>query len=167
MHGSAGFTFDVPWSPRVSAHFDWASGDSSAADGNNNRFEFLFGARRFDFGPTGIAGAFARTNALSPGVRVQAKPTERVDLMVFVRTHWLASKSDSWALSRVRDATGSSGNHVGTMVEGWIRWEAIPGNLFLDTGYAHLFDGEFMDNAPNSPGQGDSEYFYLQATVKF
>lgn len=167
VHSSGGYTFDVPWSPRLSLHVDYASGDGGSGDGNNERFDTLFGARRFDYGPTGIAGAFARTNVISPGVFVEIHPSDRLRLSTSVRTYWLASKSDRWGLTGVSDPAGSSGNHVGTHVVATIRWEAIPGNLFFDTGYAHLFDGEFMDNAPNSPSQGDSEYYHLQATIKF
>ncbi len=43
-----------------------------------------------------------------------------------------------------------------------LRWEVVPGNVRLETGVAHLFSGEFMNNSPNSNGQGDATYVYSQ-----
>ncbi|HLA41608.1 MAG TPA: alginate export family protein, partial [Candidatus Glassbacteria bacterium] len=52
QHGEAGYTFESPWSPQLLLQYDYASGDDQGNDGENNRFDTLFGARRFDFGPT-------------------------------------------------------------------------------------------------------------------
>ena len=48
-----------------------------------------------------------------------------------------------------------------------IRWEPLPGNLRLEAGYAHLFAGEFMEDAPNSPDNGDADYVYTQVQIGF
>ncbi len=53
-HVAFGYTFDLPWSPRLLLQYDYASGDKDPNDGKNGRFETLYGARRFEFGPTGI-----------------------------------------------------------------------------------------------------------------
>ena len=164
-HLEVGYTFDAPWSPRLVAQYDFASGDSDPGDGENNRFDTLFGARRFDFGPTGIYGAFARSNVNTPGVRLQLKPSRTVSSFFSVRSFWLADRSDTWTTSGVRDAAGQSGNYLGTQFEMRVRWDVLPGNLRLESGYAHLFDGEFIENAPNSSRPGDLNYFYLQAAI--
>jgi hypothetical protein len=65
----------------------------------------------------------------------------------------------------VRDATGKSGNYLGSQFEVRVRWDVLPGNLRLESGYAHLFDGEFIEDAPNSSRPGDVNYFYLQAAI--
>ena len=57
VHAEAGYTFDAPWSPRLSLHYDFASGDSSPADPDSERFDPLFGDRAFEFGPTSIYGS--------------------------------------------------------------------------------------------------------------
>lgn len=49
-----GYTFVEVWSPRFASQLDYARGDSSPNDGENNRFDTLYGARAFDFGATGI-----------------------------------------------------------------------------------------------------------------
>lgn len=161
-HAELGYTFDAPWSPRLVAQYDYASGDDDPNDGANGRFDTLYGARRFDFGPTGIYGPFARSNINTPGVRLQLRPAPRVTTFLAFRAYWLASKRDFWTTSGVRDVSGNSGSFVGSQVEMRLRWEVVPGNVRLETGVAHLFAGEFMNNAPNSNGQGDATYVYTQ-----
>ena len=48
-----------------------------------------------------------------------------------------------------------------------VRWSVLPGNVQIEGGYAHLFAGEFIDNAPNSNRQGDSNYVYSQMVLSF
>ena len=71
----------------------------------------------------------------------------------------------AWTTTGVRDPTGNSGSYIGSQIEFRIRWRILPGNLLLETGYAHLFAGEFIDNAPNSNMQGDSNYAYAQIVL--
>lgn len=44
-HLTLGYTFDLPWLPRVVAQYDYASGDNNPNDSTNNRFDTLYGAR--------------------------------------------------------------------------------------------------------------------------
>jgi hypothetical protein len=165
-HLEVGYTFDAPWSPRLVVQYDFASGDEDPTDGDNNRFDTLFGARRFDFGPTGIYGPFARSNLSSPGLRLQLAPARTVTSFLALRSFWLANRSDAWTTTGVRDADGKSGRYLGTQIEMRMRWNVLPGNLRLEAGYAHLFEGEFIEDAPNSSRPGDLNYFYVQAAIK-
>jgi len=166
-HAELGRTFDAAWFPRLAALFDYASGDESGADGRSNRFDTLYGARRFDHGPTGIYGAFARSNIESPGVSLSVKPASAVELEVKHRLYWLASKTDAWTASGLRDAAGRSGSFVGHQLEASARWDLLPGNLRLEIGGAHLFAGGFVERAPNAAGQGDSTYGYASLELRF
>lgn len=166
-HAELGYTFDVPCSPRVALQYDYASGDEDPDDDDNERFDTLYGARRFDFGPTGIYGPFARSNINSPGLRFQARPHARLRGFVAYRLFWLASAKDAWTTTGVSDPTGDSGRFLGQQIEFRIRADVLPGNLGLEVGYAHLFAGSFIDDAPNSNDQGDSDYVYTQAVVSF
>jgi hypothetical protein len=166
-HLTLAYTFDVPWSPRVALQYDFASGDTNPNDGSNERFDTLYGARRFDFGPTGIYGPFARSNVHTPGLRIQVKPHARVSSFVAVRAFWLAADEDFWVPAGVIDRNGNSGSYVGSQVELRVRFEVIPKNVRLEAGYAHLFAGEFIDEAPTSNDEGDSDYVYTQVSVSF
>lgn len=166
-HAEVGYTLDAPWTPRVVVQYDYASGDRDPNDGDDERFDTLFGARRFDFGPTGIYGPFARANLNTPGVRVQVKPRPAVTSFLSFRGFWLAADRDAWATTGVRDPTGKSGHFVGSQVELRVRWQLRPHNVLLEAGYAHLFAGEFMHDAPNASHRGDSNYVYSQVTLAF
>jgi hypothetical protein len=166
-HLEAGYTFDAVWKPRLALQYDLATGDKDPTDGENNRFDTLFGARRWEFGPTGILGAIARANVVSPGWRVTANPTDAVDLMFAHRLVQLESDKDTWTPSGVKDASGASGDDVGQFVEFRLRWNVLPGNFSIDTGVAHLFAGDFLDSAPNATGNGDTNYVYIQTLLSF
>ncbi len=158
-HAELGFSFDLPWSPRLIAQFDYASGDDTSNDGQNNRFDTLYGARRFDFGPTSSYGAFARTNLLSPALRLNLKPYKTVKTMFALRGHWRASNDDNWVPAGV----GGVDSYIGTQLEARLRWQPLPNNLQFEAGVAHLFAGDLM----NQVVKDDSTYAYTQITVKF
>ena len=67
----------------------------------------------------------------------------------------------------MKRATGSSGSFIGSQIEFRVRFHLLPGNAMLETGYAHLFAGEFIRKAPNSNDQGDSNYVYVQIVLDF
>jgi hypothetical protein len=166
-HAELGYRFDAPWSPRVVAQFDYASGDDDPTDDENNRFDTLFGARRFDYGPTGIFGPFIRANLITPGLRLQVKPHARVTGFTSVRAFWVAEKKDAVLAMRLQDPRGNSGRYVGSQVEARLRFQILPGNLGLELGFAHLFTDEFREEVPTNNGQGDATYVYAQTVVSF
>lgn len=137
-------------------------------DDDNGRFDTLFGARRFEFGPTGIWGAFARSNISSPGYRLIIKPHETVSAFIAHRLFWLAQSKDAWTTANVRDVTGQSGDFIGHQIEASVQWQVIPKNITLEAGWAHLVKGEFAEDAPNAPvDTDDSNYFYAQTVLQF
>ena len=165
-HISFGYTFDYDWKPRVRVAYDYASGDSSRNDGKNGRFDTLFGARRFEYGPTGIYGAIARSNISSPELRFEAKPNARTDCMIAWRWLWLAQGDDQWTTARLTDSAGVTDNYVGNQIEARVRYDIVPKNVRLDVGAAHLFAGNFIEDVANSRGE-DSTYVYAQMFFYF
>lgn len=167
FHIHVGYTFDAPWSPRLHVQYDLATGDGDPDDGRNGRFDTLFGDRSFELGPTGIHGALARSNLNSPSLRLEFKPGRRLSGYAAYRAVFLASSRDAHTTSRVRDASGASGSFVGQQIEGRLRFELIPGNIRLESGFAALFKGRFLKTAPNAPPPGDTLYFYAASTFTF
>ncbi len=165
-HAEVGYSFDRAWSPRLALQYDYASGNDDLGDGDNGRFDTLFGARRFDFGPTSIYGAFARANINTPGLRLQLKPAPRLSSFVAVRAYWLAERDDEWTTAGIGDPNGTSSKYIGTQLEMRIRYRLLPGNVMLEVGYAHLFAGEFVEDTVFDSG-GDSNYLYTQIVVGF
>lgn len=167
-HVALGYTFDLPWQPRFLLQYDYASGDKDPTDGNNGRYDTLFGARRFEFGPTGIWGAFARSNINTPGIRLEIKPGPTFDAYIAHRAYWLAENRDQWVGSGISDPSGRSGSFIGQQTEIRIRWNAIPDLVKFESGWAHLYKGDFAKNAPGAPtNQSDSNYFYAATTLAF
>lgn len=167
LHAGLGYTFAAAWQPRVGVRYDHASGDADPTDRENGRFDTLYGARRFDFGPTGLYGAAARANLESPEYSLTLRPTKPVEVSLSHRFLWLSSARDAWTSAGVRDASGRSGSEIGHQLELRLRWDLLPGNLRLDTGYTHLFAGRFLELAPNSTRQGDVNYAYFELTLMF
>ncbi|MEO0480415.1 MAG: alginate export family protein [Planctomycetota bacterium] len=165
-HASAGYTFDCDWKPRVRVAIDAASGDRNPNDGENNRFETLFGARRFEYGPTGIFGLIARSNLVSPEIRIEARPTDDLSAFFAYRVAWLQSESDAAPAGGVRDPSGATGNFLGQQIEARLRYELIPKSVRLEMGAAYVFAGDVLDDAPNARRE-DIAYAYFQTAWTF
>lgn len=166
QHVDVGYTFDMPWKPRFALEYDYASGDKNPTDNKDQRFDTLYGARRFDFGSTGIYGAFARSNINSPGYRLGFSPLSDVKVGVSHRLYWLAEDKDSWTTAGLQDKTGKTDNFIGHQLELSTRWD-VNSSLNFETGWAHLFKGEFAKNAPKAPDSQDVDYFYIQSLLRF
>ncbi|HPN05857.1 MAG TPA: alginate export family protein [Hyphomonadaceae bacterium] len=167
MHVQIGYTLDAPWSPRLAFQYDQASGDKSPADLSNERFDSLFGDRSFEYGPTGLYGAIARTNLIGPSIRIEVKPDRLSEAVVAVRQIRLDSATDSFANSNVRDPSGASSDDVGTQIELRYRRWLVPDSLRLQVGGAAILKGEFLDTAPNATRNGDTLFGYTDLTWTF
>lgn len=167
LHGEVGYTFDAPWSPRVSAVYDHASGDEAPGDTHTERFDPLFGDRSFELGPTGIFGFLLRSNLSAPGLRIEAAPDKVQDVLAMVRQVKLDQARDSFGNSSVRDPTGASGDEAGTMIELRYRRWLVKDSLRLQVGGAYVWEGEFFERAPNRTPFGDPAYGYAMVTWTF
>ena len=108
LRAHLGYTFATKWRPHLLAEFDRASGDGPS--GTYGRFDTLFGFRRGDLGPAGLYSAIARSNILTPGIRLEITPSKRFDAFLGYRALWLADAHDSFASTGIRDASGKSGS---------------------------------------------------------
>jgi hypothetical protein len=156
LHLETGFTFRRGRA-RVGVVYDRASGDRDPDDDLSGRFDTLFGARSFEYGPTGIYGPFFRANIEGPGARVSVIPAPRVELTAAWRALWLAEARDAWVGSGLQDPSGASGRFLGHHLEAWARWRPLRW-LMLEAAYAHFFKGSFVETAPGSTGTPDSDY---------
>ena len=103
-HVEAGYSFDLPMSPRFLLEYDWASGSKSSVYTNgatSGRFDPLYGLSDADFGQTGIYGAFIRSNINSPGYQIAFAPRSDVTVLLQQRLIWLASAGDCWGAHHV------------------------------------------------------------------
>ena len=155
------------WQPRIIFRYDYASGDRDPGDGRFERFDTLFGDRRWEFGPTGIYGALTRSNIQSPGVALRLRPASDLDLRLDYRAAWLASKKDAMPTAGLWDPGGNSGAFIGQQVDARVNWQVVQDSLAVELGAAYLFKGEFLRDAPNAPPSSDTVYLYLASTLTF
>jgi hypothetical protein len=163
LHAELGFVIPGSWQPRLSAFYDFGSGDR--AGGKYTRFDGLFGSRRSVWGPGGLYGPLGRSNIRSPGFRLEAKPSGRLDGFIGYRAAWLDSASDSFASTGVRDPGGATGKFAGHQIEVRARYWLIPTMLRFETGGAVLFNGRFLKNAPTANGFDKTVYGYADVTL--
>lgn len=156
IHADAGYLFPGPARLRLSVEYDYASGDGPG--GSYGRFDTLFGMRRADFSPAGVLAAIGRTNIESPGVRAEVAPGKRFDAFVTYHPLWLAEKTDSFATTGVRDASGKAGSFAGHQIEGRMRYWIVPGFLRGEINAFWLAKGRFLSTAPNAPATGNTTY---------
>lgn len=169
QHVSLGYTFGLPWTPRIFAMYDYASGTDSPNGNYNQTFDGLLGARRAELTPTGLFGPFFRSNISSPGIRLIVRPLSVLRLDLKYRAWYLAQSRDAWINSGMRDPTGASGNMLGQDLEVALRWNPWP-NLSVDAGYDRFFKGPYIKNQtdiPGNPPAKDTNYFYVQTEFRF
>lgn len=164
-HIQAGYTFDLPWDPRIQVQYDYATGGKTGK--TSNSFDTLYGARRWEYGPTGIFGAFARNNINSPGTRLFVIPHRDVTAFLAYRAWWMADAKAPWVPANLVDPTGKAGDFIGQTVEFSAHWDAHD-NIALEAGWTCLIKGEFARNAPGAPANHDNvNYFYVQSELRF
>lgn len=130
VRAAAGLSGPGALAPRLAAEFDYVSGDTPG--GRYGRFDQLFGARRFEFGPSSIYGVLGRANLLSPALRFSVNDRDRVQGWVVARALWAASATDFFSQSGARDASGDSGRFAGAQVDTRILFWVVPGRLRAD-----------------------------------
>lgn len=167
LHAELGRRFPGPWNPDVEVRLDVATGDDRPGDGDSERFDSLFGPPRFDFGPTGIYNAARRTNVITPAVYAELTPRDNMRWMIGYRAIWLASDTDAFAASGLRDPSGQSGSFVGQQLETRWRWELEPGGFRFEAGAAYLVKERFLRRAPGAPPDGNTIYLYSNLLLTF
>jgi Alginate export len=160
-HLEAGYSFDLPWQPRLFLEYDYASGSKNYLNpnGTDSRFDPLYAASDMDFGPTGIWGAFQRSNINSPGLTLDFAPKNDLSFRLRNRIVWLASAGDCWggtsctsgtspslAYAGTNKAAPSGDSYVGDQLGLTGRYN-YNSSLNFEVGYYHLFKGEFAKTA--------------------
>lgn len=164
-HADMGYTFRGRWQPRLSLEFDYASGDR--AGGSFGRFDTLFGMRRADFAPAGLYNALARTNLMTPGIRLETDQAKPFDLLVTYHALWAAEATDAFSGTGVRDTSGRSGRFAGHQIDARGRWWIVPKRLRFEADGVLLRKGNLLRNAPNAPSGAVARYLSLNLIANF
>ncbi len=163
-----GYTFQHVWKPRLSAFYGVATGDKNPTDGNNERFERLFGFAR----PWSNNDYIQMENIRTPKLRLEFEPIVNwlSGLKMNTGFGWyrLASAKDRWnAGANLRDATGKSGNDLGREFDVLAHFP-VGKYIYVGIGYAHFWAGDFTQTTSeiiDASRRNDSDFFYTQVSV--
>lgn len=164
-HWGAGYNWlHVPWKPRIGLEYNYATGDSNAADGHTNTFQNLFPTNHPFYG---FMDLFAWQNIHNPAVRLSAEPTEKVKVALDYHLFWLANTGDAWYRASQspisRPITPGASSYAGSELDFTVVWKALK-HLDVQAGYSHFFAGKYLDDT----GAGsDADFAYLMTTLKF
>ncbi len=165
FHTDLGYSFATAWKPRVSVRYDFISGDRGGS--HYGRFDTLYGMRGAELAQSGLYNTVGRANLISPGLFLELTPNRQNDLYIRYRPLWLASRTDSFSTSNVRDISGRSGSFAGNQVElRWRRWLIVDALRFEVNG-VYLAKGRFLREAPNSAHTPDTKYGAFNLTSYF
>ncbi len=162
VHLGAGVTAELPFSPRVAVLYDHVTGDQDPNDGRNGAFDQLFGAQRFEYGPTNLWAFLGRNNLRSPSVRLELQEAGLWEAFFAWRAGWRDQLGDGWRTAERRLGAELAGRFIGHQLEAGVRWAAIPGNFDLDLGVARAWLGELAAGEPAR----EPLYGYLQANLR-
>ena len=117
-HVGGGYNFKYPWSPRLFAEYNFASGDHDRTDDNIETFQNLFPTNHPYYGYMDL---FSWQNLHNPALRFNVKPCREVGLEADFNWFWLANTNDAWyranGTTRVRPITPGAPNYVGAELD--------------------------------------------------
>jgi hypothetical protein len=166
-HWGAGYVWTkVAWKPRLFVEYNFATGDSNAADGDVETFQNLFPTNHKFYG---YMDAFSWQNIHNPAISFSVQPTKTVKLQLDYHAFWLADTADAWyranGVTAVRPINKNADNFVGTELDFTATWKATKQLSFL-VGYSHFFAGDYLKQT-GSKASDDADFAYIQATFDF
>lgn len=167
VNAGAGYTFDVPWTPRLGVEYNYASGDNDPTDGDIQTFQNLFPTNHKFYGIMDLT-AWQNMQQVMAGLTVQ--PCKTLTALLDYRAFFIASTDDFWyranGVTPVRPLTPAAreaGKYEGSQIELVVTWNATK-YLQFQGGYAHFFAGTYLaDTGPSD----DADFGYIMATINF
>lgn len=162
---NAAYSFAAPWTPRVYAEYNYASGDGAPSDGKLESFDDMYPTAHLYYGYNDLVGLRNLHNVRVGGSVV---PWRRLTLSLDVHTFRLATPDDhlynaAGAATVQVPAGGAAHGDVGREVDVSF---AVPvaRTLSFSGGVGRLFTGPFLE--AHSPG-ADNTFVYGQMALRF
>lgn len=153
----------APWTPRLFAGFDYASGDNNPTDDNARTFNQLFPLGHAYFG---AIDAIGRQNIIGARAGASIQPTSKLTLTLEGHLFWLADTDD--ALYNVgggvlRAPVADASSEVGQEIDFTLQYNFARG-WTAQIGYSRLFAGAFIsDTGPDE----DIDFFFTTFQFTF
>lgn len=164
LHVESGYTFGgCPWSPRVAAEFNFATGDDPSTPNDNERFNNLFPLAHAFFGYMDFA---LWENIQHFAMHALAKPADRTKLKLAWHNFHTDHSSDRFGgpVNLLRPAGVGGAAHMGDEVDltgrqefGWGMWGELSVGVFVPG-----------DGVRDAAGSDDTAlFFYYMMGLKF
>jgi hypothetical protein len=168
LNAGVGYNFlYTPWTPRIFAEYNYASGDDNPADHDLGTFQNLFPTNHKFYG---VMDMFSWQNMEDSHLSVSVNPTKSLTTEVGYYAHWLASTNDAWyranginTVRPVNAAARNAGSYQGSELDLILTWN-VKKYLQIQGGYAHFFAGSYLTD---TGAHDDANFGYVQATLKF
>ena len=163
-HLLAGYKFrTVPWTPRISAEFSYASGDGNPTDGDRGTFDGVFGARDRMYGRMNLMDW---KNLQDVQANLEFKPLKNLGFKAELHRFWLAEDKDAWYQNQkvYKDKTGKSGNELGVEFDIVGKYITPFKGLECQFGYGHFWPGEFVKKMADDV---EADWCFLQLHYRF
>jgi hypothetical protein len=164
-HAAVGYNWSsLALKPRLGLEYNYATGDSNAADGEVETFQNLFPTNHKFYGYMDL---FSWQNIHNVAISSSIVPCKDVKLSLDYQAFWLANTNDAWyranGATAVRPINGDASSFAGTEIDFTATWKASKNLSFL-VGYSHFFAGDYLsDTGPSS----DADFVYVQASIDF
>ncbi len=158
-----GYTFDIPWKPRIAFEFDYASGDGNASDSERETFQNLYPTNHLFYGYMDFASL---QNINNYRFQITAKPCPKLKLQADYHLIYLDTPDDNLysagrAIKRATAAGASSS--VGQEIDLLVKYKVCDyANLMV--GYSHFFAGDYLEDTGTAE---DADFFYVQTVLSF
>jgi hypothetical protein len=153
-----------PWKPRLGIEYNFATGDSNAADGDVDTFQNLFPTNHKFYGYMDV---FAWQNIHNPAVSFSVQPTAKLKAQIDYHLFWLVDTGDAWyranGVTAVRPITPGADSFAGSELDVTLSYK-VSKNLSLQAGYSHFFAGDYLKA---TGAHGNAQFGYVQVQIDF
>jgi hypothetical protein len=163
-HWKLGYQFAGAWKPNVGFQYNYATGDSNAADGDVGTFQNLFPTNHMFYGFMDTTGWI---NMHNPQFNLSIQPTERLKVALDYHLYWNATSNDAWyrvnGVTQVRDITPGADTFRGSELDLTVAYK-FNKNLSFLFGYSHYFAADYLSDTGASD---DADFAYAQVQINF
>ena len=167
VHTGLGYTFDLPWTPRLGVEYNFATGDSHPGDTDLETFQNLFPTNHKFYGYMDV---FSWQNMHNPAVSLKVVPCKKITAQLDYHGFWLATNEDvlyrANGTTAVRPLTPLARNadkFAGSELDFTVTYKPVK-QVGFQAGYSHFFAGSYLKD---TGAHDDADFGYVQTTIEF